>query len=421
MHLVLFTRDLRVHDHPGLSAAGDEPTIPLFVRDDRIRARAGPHRSEALDTALASLDASLRSRGSRLVLRTGDPVACVAELVTADGVTDVHVSGDVSAFASRREQQLRDATASVGARLHVHDGVTVVPPGLITPAGKDHYRVFTPYWRRWREVLDLGAALPAPRRIETPTLGGDPVPGFVEGLAVPVAEPDARARLDELLSLREDGDFDPDRLDRADSTRLSAALHFGTLSPTDLARWALAHDDEVLRQVCWRDLDHQLLAAHPDLPRENLRERAMPWNDDPTARRRWEKGTTGIPIVDAAMRELQATGWMHNRARMVVGSFLTKTLGEHWSHGAAHFERWLIDADLANNVANWQWIAGTGTDTRPNRVLNPVRQGRRFDPDGAWVRRWVPELSAIEGRAVHEPWRVEEALRGGYPDPIIEL
>jgi deoxyribodipyrimidine photo-lyase len=313
--------------------------------------------------------------------------------------------------------------------IFAHPGLTVVHPGDVVPASGDHYRVFTPYWRRWKELPPSlpesppksvrvpgglrGGRLPALRRL-TPD---SPSPDLPEA-----GEDAARTRLDNWIRRGLEGyGARHEDLGGARTSRLSADLHFGCLSPRAvLARVAERVGGEVFaRQLCWRDFHHQVLAARPNITLEDYRRRGKRWREDENAADAWRRGRTGYPIVDAGMRQLEGEGFMHNRARMIVASFLTKTLQIDWRVGAAHFDRLLIDADVANNYGNWQWVAGTGNDTRPNRALNPLRQARRFDPDGEYVRRWVPELRAIEGPAVHEPWRVPRSLRGGYPDPIV--
>jgi deoxyribodipyrimidine photo-lyase len=205
---------------------------------------------------------------------------------------------------------------------------------------------------------------------------------------------------------------------------LSPYLHFGCFSPAELAHLVGLGADggPFLRQLCWRDFHHQVVAAFPELPRRDYRDRNRQWRDDPAGLEAWRDGLTGIPIVDAGMRQLRSDGWMHNRARLIAASFLTRDLGIYWRSGAEHFMDWLVDADVADNYGNWQWVAGTGNDTRPNRRFNVLRQARRYDPQGAYVRRYVPELSEIAGPAVHEPWRLgRTALAAlGYPPPIIE-
>jgi deoxyribodipyrimidine photo-lyase len=206
------------------------------------------------------------------------------------------------------------------------------------------------------------------------------------------------------------------------TSRLSADLHFGCLSPLELALRAQKvggeGSDAYVRQLCWRDFHAQVTSAFPELPRQDYRPRRSGWSDDPDGLAAWKAGETGYPIVDAGMRQLAAEGYMHNRARLLVGSFLTKELNVHWTAGAQHFFDLLCDGDIANNAGNWQWVAGTGNDTRPNRRFNMIRQAHRFDPDGEYVRRYVPELAGVADGRVHELWAMERRPRG-YPAPII--
>jgi deoxyribodipyrimidine photo-lyase len=208
------------------------------------------------------------------------------------------------------------------------------------------------------------------------------------------------------------------------TSRLSAYLHFGCLSPTELEHRAGRGPgaDAFVRQLAWRDFHHQVTLAFPEIDRRDYRPRGRSWRHDEVALEAWRRGRTGYPIVDAGMRQLRAEGWMHNRARMITASFLTKTMGLDWREGASHFMYWLADADVANNYGNWQWMAGTGNDTRPNRVLNPIRQAERLDPEGDYVRRYVPELAGVEGRAVHQPWKLSPPERSAlnYPERIVD-
>jgi deoxyribodipyrimidine photo-lyase len=207
------------------------------------------------------------------------------------------------------------------------------------------------------------------------------------------------------------------------TSRLSADLHFGCLSPLELAvragKAGGEGGDAYVRQLCWRDFHAQVAAAFPDLPDRDYRPRRAAWREDAHALEAWKNGRTGYPVVDAGMRQLAAEGFMHNRARLLVASFLAKQLNIHWTEGARHFFDLLVDGDIANNAGNWQWVAGTGNDTRPNRQFNLLRQAQRFDPDGKYVRRHVPELAAVEGGAVHAPWKLDRRPRG-YPAPLIE-
>jgi deoxyribodipyrimidine photo-lyase len=432
--VVLFTRDLRIHDNPVLAAAcaEAEQVVPLFVLDPAIGHPpfAGPHRASFLAACLADLDGSLRDRGGHLVVRAGDPVeqACrIAGQVDADRV---HLARDVSRYASARERRLRAALATQRRELAVHDGVhTIVPPGELTPAGADHFAVFTPYFRRWTGVARRRPA-PAPAVISVPALDPGRLPPAGAGVAgTPGGESAGRRRMmrgltDELPNYQQRQD-----LLAADGTsRLSPYLHLGCLSELELATRAAGdprspRGEAFIRQLAWRDFHHQVLAARPDAAHADYRPRGDTWREDPDELTAWREGLTGYPIVDAGLRQLLAEGWMHNRARLITASFLTKTLYHDWRAGAAHFYRLLLDGDIADNALNWQWVAGTGTDTRPNRVLNPLRQAERFDPGGDYVRRWLPELAHLPAPAVHRPWRLPESQwrRLDYPDPIVDL
>ncbi|MFI9542525.1 cryptochrome/photolyase family protein [Streptomyces sp. NPDC052016] len=436
--VVLFTSDLRLHDHPPLCAAleGGREVVPLFVRDRAVddAGFAAANRLAFLADCLRDLDAGLRQRGGRLVVRSGELIREVCRVAAEAGADEVHLAADVSAYAQRREDRLRRALESEGVRLHVHDAVTtVVAPGTVTPSGSDHFAVFTPYYRRWaeRRPRDL---LGAPRSVRVPEGLGSQEPPSYKGVSedlAPGGETEGRRRL--ATWLRHGVSAYEDRHDdlAGDATsRLSPHLHFGTLSPVEVVHRARAVGgpgaEAFVRQLAWRDFHRQLLAARPDASVADYRPRYDRWRTERTARadiEAWREGRTGYPVVDAAMRQLLHEGWMHNRGRLLTASFLTKTLYVDWRIGARHFLDLLVDGDVANNQLNWQWVAGTGTDTRPNRVLNPVTQARRYDPDGAYVRRWVPELGGIEGPAVHEPWKLPGPDRAAidYPDPLVGL
>ncbi|MFE0180998.1 cryptochrome/photolyase family protein [Streptomyces olivaceus] len=440
--VVLFTRDLRLHDHPPLRAAlnGSDAVVPLFVRDRAVDTAgfAAPNRLALLSDCLRDLDAGLRERGGRLIVRSGDLVAQVCAVAAEAEADEVHVAADVSGHAHRREEALRSALEAQGRRLHVHDAVTtVLAPGAVTPASSDHFAVFTPYFRRWAEC-SVRDALAAPRKVRVPDgLRSDPPParedlsGLSPGLAQG-GEREARKRVSGWLRGGVTGYADHhDDLAGDATSRLSPHLHFGALSPVELVhrarRGAGPGTEAFVRQLAWRDFHAQVLAARPRSSAADYRTRRDRWRTGAAAEAdvaAWKEGRTGYPIVDAAMRQLRHEGWMHNRGRLLVASFLTKTLYVDWRIGARHFLDLLADGDVANNQMNWQWTAGTGTDTRPHRVLNPTTQARRFDPDGVYVRRWVPELAGLQGRSVHEPWRLPAAERSAYdayPDPIVDL
>jgi len=427
--IVLFTRDLRVHDNPALELAvrSAEHVVPLFVLHEGLRF-AVPNRARFLHQSLADLRQSLRQRGGDLVLRRGDPVEETLRLaaeVDADGLV---LARDVSAYAARRWQRLERECGERRIALRAVDSVTVVPPGAVTPAGGDHFKVFTPYWRAWTDHRwRTGVAAPDTVRLpEAVNVGRLPGPGDRPTSAgLPDGgESAARRRMDRWLGTGLAAYADRhDDLPGDATSRLSADLHFGCLSPLELAvragKAGGEGGDAYVRQLCWRDFHAQVAAAFPDLPNRDYRPRRAGWREDPHALEAWKNGRTGFPIVDAGMRQLAAEGFMHNRARLLVASFLAKQLNIHWTEGARHFFELLVDGDIANNAGNWQWVAGTGNDTRPNRQFNLLRQAQRFDPDGEYVRRYVPELAAVEGGAVHAPWKLERRPRG-YPAPLIE-
>jgi deoxyribodipyrimidine photo-lyase len=434
--VVLFTRDLRVHDQPALRAAaeGGGPVVPVFVLDDSIRrVGVGANRRVFLQHALADLRESLRRLGGDLVVRRGDPVEEALRIARETAAETIVLGDDASGHAQRRLRRFEQECRRERLELVVEDTVAALPIGELTPSDRDHYRRFTPFWRRWRETT-LPAVLDAPARIELPTglapgllptqaeLGVDrPSPDLPSG-----GEAAGRRRLARWLrdGIHEYGAA-RDVLALDGTSRLSAYLHFGCVSAREAVEQARSVGrvaDEFVRQLCWRDFFLQLLGANPETARVDLRPRAAHWRDDEDAFASWTAGLTGVPVVDAAMRQLRQEGWVHNRGRLVVGSFLTKTLGIDWRRGADVFFDLLVDGDVASNVGNWQWVAGTGADTRPNRAFNPVRQGKRFDADGAYVRRYVPELRDVPNAYVHEPWRAPRSGRpDGYPAPIVDV
>jgi deoxyribodipyrimidine photo-lyase len=406
--------------------------VPLFVFDERLlQSRfAAPNRVAFMLEALRDLDQRLRRMGARLYLRRGDPVREAIAVARECGAARLHVSADWSAFARRREERLARACTEERIEFCAHPGVTVVPPGAVTPTGGDHFKVFSPYHRAWGG-LPWREQLGAPRKLKAPSkLKGGRLPALeplIDGRPSPRRLPGGETEGRKLMrAFLRDGVAEYD--DRHDdlpgdaTSRLSAHLRWGCVSPLELARDAGERRGGAAfaRQLCWRDFHHQVLAANPSLPRRDYRPRRDRWSRSKRALDAWREGQTGYPLVDAAMRQLAEEGFMHNRARMTVASFLCKDLYVDWREGAWHFWDLLSDGEIANNAGNWQWVAGTGNDTRPNRVLNPLRQAQRFDPDGTYVRRYLPELESLGRKEILRPWLAKGFEQLDYPEPIVD-
>jgi deoxyribodipyrimidine photo-lyase len=434
--VVLFNRDLRVHDHPALASAARaaDNVVPLFVFDDHILGGdfARPNRIKFLIDCVHALRAELESRGGTLFVRRGDVVPETMAMAASTGAGALYVTEDYSSYGRQRQDRLGRACDAAGLSFAAFPGVAVIEPGVLEPSGGDHFRVFRPYWHRW-EVVAKRSLTVTPRKIQTPRgphkgripaarelVAGECSPELPEG-----GEPVGRRRLSKWLShgLAEYGDRHDDLAGEATS-RLSPYLHFGCLSPLEIVARSSGRPgaDAFIRQLCWRDFHLQVLAARPDLSTTDYRPRNDRWRNAPDGLDAWKSGLTGIPIVDAGMRQLAREGFMHNRARLITASFLSKDLYIDWRLGAQHFWDLLVDGDIANNSGNWQWVAGTGNDTRPNRIFNPIRQAHRFDPSGDYVRRYVTELAGVQGSAVHEPWKLAPDVRKAidYPEPLID-
>lgn len=438
-----FRRDLRVADHQALADAADRgPVACLWVLDPDLLARRhhqSPRRRAFLRAGLEALDGELRARGGHLVIRTGRPEQVVPRVAAEVRAASVAWTEEISPYGRDRDRRVRGALE--------HDGRLVVtaPPDLLgLPAdlpGPDGagYRVFTAFWRRWSE-LPIPGHLPAPTRIEGPALACDSLDPLARAPAPAPAGPAAARRA--LADFIRAGHADRyaemrDRPADDGTSRLSAYLRFGMCTSAQIGR-ALGLPGAVSpgraafwRQLCWREFFHHLLLHQPHIARQAMRPecRRIAWDDDADGWAAWCAGRTGFTFVDAGMRQLASEGWMHNRARMVCASFLVKDLGIDWRRGETAFMRELLDGDPANNNGGWQWTAGTGADAAPfHRVFNPVLQARRFDPDGRYVRRWIPELARVPDALVHEPWRMstDQQRAAGcvigvdYPHPILD-
>ena len=432
--IVLFSRDLRLHDHPALVEAvrTSDEVVPLFVLDPSLL-DPSPNRARFLLEGLVDLDRGISQRGGRLVLRSGD-VAETAIAVAADiGADRLFVTADATSTARRREARLAEGLGALGVGLRTFPGNAVIEPGELAPAGREAYLVFTPYHRAWAGAPRRSVLAP-PKRIRVPdAVPSDPMPAprlvTADAFDLPTGgERHGRRHLDVFLRTGASRYAELRNDMAADATsRLSPYLRFGFVSANEAAHRAsqVAGAEEFVRQLAWRDFFGQLLWHDPRLAWTDLREGPLlepPLVDPEHALKLWKEGQTGLPLVDAGMRQLRREGWIHNRARMVVASFLTRRLAIPWQEGARHFFRYLVDGDPASNSGGWQWVAGTGTDPRRSRSFNPVRQAERFDPDGSFVRRYVRELSDVPTPLIFAPWKDPSLLESiGYPEPVIPV
>ena len=450
--LVLFRRDLRLEDNPAWSAAcaRHDVVIPAYIHaDDDGRWSLGAASRWWLHHSLTALDQSLRETGAGLYVQRGEPLDVLREVIRRSGARAVYWNRRYELGSIAADTQIKSALQEVGVAVHTHNAALWCEPWRIATRHAQPYKVFTPYWRSLRPQLHPTEPLSAPC-----------VPGWIQlSGSLPLAELALLPRVDWADGLRDSWQpgeagamerleiFADDALHdyanardvpaRHGTSRLSPHLHFGEISPRQIhyeldrsARAASARQrpdiEPFLRELGWREFAHHLLYHFPHTPEENFNPKFahFPWAPtDALALERWRRGRTGIPLVDAGMRELWHRGWMHNRVRMIVGSFLTKNLRQHWQHGARWFWDTLVDADLANNTLGWQWVAGCGADAAPYfRVFNPIAQAKKFDPEGSYLRRWIPELADAPLALLHEPWKDPALLiRSGYPEPMVDL
>jgi deoxyribodipyrimidine photo-lyase len=458
--LVWFRQDLRLSDQPALVHAVESgrPVVPVFIDAPEEEGRWQPGSASRwwLHHALVALDGELRAKGSRLIIRRGPTDRALERLLEETGAESVVWNRRYEPAAIRRDTALKSGLRSRGINVESFNAALLREPHEVSNKAGGPFKVFTPFWRHCLAMGAVTPPLPVPRSIPAPpqwpdsltvdSLGLLPrIPwdvGFTrEWTPTPTgAWEELKAFLPQRMPVY---NVDRDRPDHRGTSRLSPYLHFGQISPREI--WAFVSDaarqahgpraDAVagpyLRQLVWREFAHHLLFHFPDTPEQPLKREfaRFPWKQDEQLLRRWQRGETGYPIVDAGMRELWTTGWMHNRVRMIVGSFLVKDLLLSWTDGAAWFWDTLVDADLANNTLGWQWIGGCGADAAPYfRIFNPVLQSEKFDPEGAYIRKWCPELKGLPSTAIHAPWEADAgtlALAGvrlgaTYPHPIVD-
>ena len=457
--LLWLRQDLRLADHPALAAAlaVGAPVVPVYILDDAAAGKWKPGGASRwwLHHSLGDLARALEARGARLVLRRGDSADVLAGIAAETGAAAVHCTRCYEPWAVALEDDVRTRLAQQGVEVKRFGGSLLREPEQVCTKDGGPFKVYTPFWRaltsEWKPAVPLPAPerIPAPRKLPssetlalfdlTPTKP-DWAAGFAEHWAP--GEGGALARLDTFLLGALAGYCDDrNRPDLEGTSRLSPHLHFGEISPRmcwHRARAAAAGVrgcerglETFLKEIAWREFSYHLLVHFPHLPEAPFRPEFshFPWASDAPLLKSWQRGRTGYPIVDAGLRELWATGWMHNRVRMIVASFLVKDLRIPWQDGAAWFWDTLVDADLASNSASWQWVAGSGADAAPYfRIFNPVTQGQKFDPNGDYIRRWVGEIARLPNSCIHAPWEAPALvlaqagveLGSSYPLPMVD-
>jgi deoxyribodipyrimidine photo-lyase len=446
--VVWFRQDLRLNDNPAFleACANYDRIIPLYILDGK-KSALGEAQAWWLHHSLHALKNSLHSLELKLVLRKGNPLEIILELVNSFSIDAIYWNRCYEPLTIERDKKMKATLREQGIAVFSFNAHLFNEPWTIRNKNGDFFKVFTPYWKTCRPTL-----IPQPAKVlNHHPISVDVTSDELDAWALlprldwasrfpdfwTPGEAGAQQRLDEFIAHHLNGyKMNRDIPEKQATSRLSPHLHFGEISPWAILRAIdyakldphcdLAGAEHFLSELGWREFSYYLLYHVPSLPYENYKGEfdAFPWQNDLQLLAHWQKGMTGYPIIDAGMRELWATGYMHNRVRMIAASFLTKGLFIDWRLGADWFLDTLVDADLANNSASWQWVAGSGADAAPYfRIFNPVLQSQKFDPTGAYIRRWVPELSALDNDTIHAPWESSNATliysKTHYPKPII--
>lgn len=452
--IVWFRSDLRLNDNPALEAAllQGKTIIPLYILEDEDWPLGGASRWW-LHHSLVSLERSIAQRGGKLILRRGSTSQILKEVIKESGAQSIYWNRRYTPWGIATDTQLKNTLKEAGVEGRSFNSHLLWEPWTIKTKQGLPYQVFTPFWKACQTSLSPDLPIPAPDHIPCVSLPSDSLPSW----SLLPTHPDWSSGLKETWHPGEEGALD--RLDHflemvleryhesrdypncEGTSQLSPHLRWGEISPRLIwhrVHSLMAHDSKTheggacfLKELGWREFSYHLLYHFPSLPHKPLKSsfQAMPWVDEPDFLKAWQRGHTGYPIIDAGMRQLWHTGWMHNRVRMLVASFLIKDLFISWQEGEEWFWDTLVDADLANNSASWQWVAGCGADAAPFfRIFNPVLQGEKFDPKGEYVRQWVPELAKLPSNLIHKPWQGNKehlaswgvVLGQTYPMPIID-
>jgi deoxyribodipyrimidine photo-lyase len=448
--IVWFRNDRRLGDHPALDAAIQRgaPLVLLYNYEDDADRSIGGARRVWLHHSLTALKDNIEARGGRLILRQGDAATVIDDVIEETGAEAVFWNRRYHKPDRDRDADIKSDLKDRGLTVESFKGNLLIEPWEVETKSGGPYRVFTPFWRAAKDQLSVADPIPAPERLDC--YDGSLASDDLSDWDLRPANPDWGAKMMEYHTPGESGAMDRlsdfldgpiedyaegrDRPDKDLTSRLSPHLAHGEISPRQI--WDACKDNEYtsrkfLTEIGWREFSYSLLYYNPKLATENFNDgyEAMAWDHDDEAFDAWTKGQTGYPFVDAGMRQLWETGWMHNRVRMVVASFLIKHLMIHWRDGEEWFWDCLLEADLASNAASWQWVAGTGADASPYfRVFNPFTQGEKFDPKGDYVRKWVPELKDMPNKHIHQPWKAPDkvldmagvSLGKTYPKPIVE-
>lgn len=435
--IVWHYRDLRLHDNPALVAASETQLIPLYIHssEDEGSWARGAASSWWLHHSLEDLAKQYQERGATLQLRKGKAKEVLTNLIKNFPIQSVYWNRRHEPALRARDEEIMDWLEDQGVSCHVFEGNYLISPYTILNKSDKPYCVYTPFSKRAMQQQDWRAPLPAPEHLRSPSISSEalstlkllPTLKWSEGF-YPLWQPGRKGAWSRLQHFLQHVDGYGEKRDLPaieGSSRLSPYLHFGELSPHEIWAALAEVNAEVFayqRQLLWREFANYFLYHEPQFPHQSWRSafEQFPWKEDLNALKHWQKGQSGYPIVDAGMRELWQTGWMHNRVRMIAASFLIKDLFIHWREGARWFWDTLVDADLANNSLGWQWVAGSGPDAAPYfRIFNPVLQGKKFDPEGIYVRRWIPELKNIPLRFLHEPWNAPNPPNN-YPPPLVD-